>query len=132
MGRAQRSSTAKLVNPSFQCMPMGFAALYPSYALPILRIRCPGSRMFDFTPAELIAIALSHMVATVAALASLQFGNATGWPLARKSFFGKALVDALVHLPLVLPPVVVGYVLLVAPANNGANDGFLMEQYDIG
>src|SRR3546814_16309848 len=83
MGRAQRSSTAKLVNPSFQCMPMGFAALYPSYALPILRIRCPGSRMFDFTPAELTAIALSLKVATVAALASLPFGIATRWLLAR-------------------------------------------------
>src|SRR3546814_942533 len=72
---------------------MGFAALYPSYALPILRIRCPGSLMFDFTPAELTAIALSLKVATVAALASLPFGIATGWLLARKRFFGKALVD---------------------------------------
>src|SRR3546814_16187003 len=132
MGRAQRSSTAKLFNPSFQFMPMGFAALYPSYALPILRIRCPGSRMFDFTSAELTAIALSLKVATVAALASLPFGIATGWLLARKRFFGKALVDALVHLPLVLPPVVVGYVLLVALGNNGVIGGFLMEQFGIG
>src|SRR3546814_5634468 len=132
MGRAQRSSTAKLVNPSFQCMPMGFAALYPSYALPILRIRCPGSRMFDFTPAELTAIALSLKVATVAALASLPFGIATVWLLARKRFFGKALVDALVHLTLVLPPVVVGYVLLVAMGNNGVTGGFLMVQFDLG
>src|SRR3546814_4817775 len=98
MGRAQR-------NPSACIGTMGFAALYPSYALPILRIRCPGSRMFDFSPADLTAIALSLKVATVAALASLPLGTAPGWLLARKHFFGKAMVDALVHLPLVLPPV---------------------------
>lgn len=66
-----------------------------------------------FTPAELSAIALSLKVAAVAALASLPFGIALGWLLARKRFPGKLLVDALVHLPLVLPPVVVGYLLLV-------------------
>ena len=69
--------------------------------------------MPSFSDAELVAIVLSLKVATVAALASLPFGIATGWLLARKRFFGKALLDALVHLPLVLPPVVVGYVLLV-------------------
>ncbi len=66
-----------------------------------------------FTPAELTAIALSLKVALVAALASLPFAIALGWLLARRRFPGKLLVDALVHLPLVLPPVVVGYLLLV-------------------
>ena len=66
-----------------------------------------------FSDAELLAIGLSLKVASVAALASLPLGIAMGWLLARKRFFGKALVDALVHLPLVLPPVVVGYALLV-------------------
>ena len=66
-----------------------------------------------FTADELTAIALSLKVASVAALASLPFGVALGWLLARKRFFGKSLIDALVHLPLVLPPVVVGYALLV-------------------
>ncbi|GAB3315940.1 molybdate ABC transporter permease subunit [Luteimonas notoginsengisoli] len=88
--------------------------------------------MFDFTPAELTAIALSLKVATVAALASLPLGIATGWLLARKRFFGKALVDALVHLPLVLPPVVVGYVLLVALGNNGVIGSLLMQHFGIG
>src|SRR5690606_28426588 len=69
--------------------------------------------MQPFSDAELVAIWLSLKVASVAALASLPFGIAVGWLLARKRFFGKALVDALVHLPLVLPPVVVGYLLLV-------------------
>lgn len=73
-----------------------------------------------FTPAELSAIALSLKVAAVAALASLPFGIALGWLLARKRFPGKLLVDALVHLPLVLPPVVVGYLLLVGFGAQGA------------
>ena len=66
-----------------------------------------------FSPAELTAIALSLKVAMVASIASLPFAIALGWLLARKRFPGKLLVDALVHLPLVLPPVVVGYLLLV-------------------
>ena len=87
--------------------------------------------MFDFTPAELTAIALSLKVATVAALASLPFGIAMGWLLARKRFFGKALIDALVHLPLVLPPVVVGYALLVMLGNHGVIGGFLAQHFGI-
>ncbi|MGV8931455.1 MAG: molybdate ABC transporter permease subunit [Luteimonas sp.] len=87
--------------------------------------------MLAFTPAETTAIALSLKVATVAALASLPFGIAMGWLLARKRFFGKALVDALVHMPLVLPPVVVGYALLVMLGNNGVIGAFLAEHFGI-
>ena len=68
---------------------------------------------------ELAVIGLSLKVATVAVLASLPFGIAMGWLLARKRFPGKALLDALVHLPLVLPPVVIGYMLLVGFGNQG-------------
>lgn len=67
-----------------------------------------------FSPAELTAIALSLKVAAVAAICSLPFGIALGWLLARKRFPGKLLLDTVLHLPLVLPPVVTGYVLLVA------------------
>jgi molybdate transport system permease protein len=49
-------------------------------------------------------------------------GIALGWLLARKDFAGKSLVDALVHLPLVLPPVVVGYLLLVTLGKRGLID----------
>ena len=69
--------------------------------------------MPEFTPAEATAILLSLKVASVAALASLPFGIAIGWLLARRRFFGKSLLDALVHLPLVVPPVVVGWGLLM-------------------
>ena len=78
-----------------------------------------------FSPEETTAIALSVKVAVVAALASLPVGVAVAWLLARKRFPGKALLDALVHLPLVLPPVVVGYALLVWLGHNGALGRFL-------
>jgi len=81
--------------------------------------------MAVFTAAEITAIALSLKVATVAALASLPFGIAMGWLLARRRFPGKPLLDALVHLPLVLPPVVVGYVLLIQFGNQGTVGKFL-------
>ena len=85
-----------------------------------------------FSPAELTAIALSLKVACVAALASLPPGIAVAWLLARRRFPGKALLDALVHLPLVLPPVVVGYALLVVFGHQGAVGAFLEEQLGIG
>ncbi len=75
--------------------------------------------MIQFTSAELTAITLSIKVATISGLASLPFGIALGWLLARRRFPGKALIDAVVHLPLVLPPVLVGYVLLVSFGNQG-------------
>lgn len=87
--------------------------------------------MFAFSDAELTAIRLSLKVAAVAALASLPFGIAMAWLLARKRFFGKALLDALVHLPLVLPPVVVGYALLVALGRNGVVGAWLQHRFGV-
>ncbi len=84
-----------------------------------------------FTPEETTAIALSLKVAIVASLASLPFGIGVGWLLARGRFFGKSLLDALVHLPLVLPPVVVGYALLVWLGHNGTAGRFLHETFGI-
>ncbi|MBJ6980294.1 MULTISPECIES: molybdate ABC transporter permease subunit [unclassified Luteimonas] len=84
-----------------------------------------------FSPAEVTAIALSLKVACVAALASLPPGIAVAWLLARRRFPGKALLDALVHLPLVLPPVVVGYALLVLFGRQGAVGAFLAEHLGI-
>lgn len=72
-----------------------------------------------FTADELTTIVLSIRVASVAALGSLPLAIAVGWLLARRRFPGKALLDAVVHLPLVLPPVVVGYVLLVGFGTQG-------------
>lgn len=64
------------------------------------------------TPEEVEAIMLSLKVALVATLASLPLGIWVAWLLARRDFFGKQLLNGLVHMPLILPPVVTGYVLL--------------------
>lgn len=75
--------------------------------------------MQALTPAELSAIAVSLKVAGVATLCALPIAFALAWLLARRSFPGKALVEALVNLPLVMPPVVTGYLLLLAFGRDG-------------
>ena len=73
----------------------------------------PPACKLDHTPQQRTAVALSLRIALVATVVALPFGIAIAYALARKNFWGKALVDALVHLPLVLPPVVTGYLLLI-------------------
>ncbi|QNH15815.1 molybdate ABC transporter permease subunit [Xanthomonas sp. GW] len=87
--------------------------------------------MFAFTPQELTAIALSVKVALVAALGSLPFGVACGWLLARRRFPGKALLDALLHLPLVMPPIVTGYALLIVFGTQGPVGAWLLEHLGV-
>ncbi len=87
--------------------------------------------MSIFTPQELTAIGLSLKVALVAALASLPPGIACGWLLARRRFPGKALFDALLHLPLVMPPVVTGYVLLMTLGTRGPIGRWLLEHFGV-
>ena len=72
-----------------------------------------------FTPDEITAIFLSLKVAIAATLASLPVAVLVAWLLARRDFFGKALLNGLVHLPLVLPPVVTGYLLLIGFGRRG-------------
>ncbi|WP_334194478.1 molybdate ABC transporter permease subunit [Pararhodobacter sp.] len=76
-------------------------------------------------PAEWQAIILSLKVAFWATLVSLPFGIAVAHLLARRDFAGKALVNGLVHLPLILPPVVTGYLLLVTFGVRGPVGGLL-------
>ncbi|GJE62386.1 molybdate ABC transporter permease subunit [Methylobacterium trifolii] len=83
--------------------------------------------MLDLTSGEWTAVALSLRVAGVATLASLVPGLAVAWLLARKRFFGHALVDGLVHLPLILPPVVTGYLLLLTFGRRGWAGAWLSE-----
>jgi molybdate transport system permease protein len=71
------------------------------------------------TAEEWVAVLLSLKVAGVAAFAALPAGIAVAWLLARTRFPGHAIVDALVHMPLVLPPVVTGYLLLILMGRNG-------------
>ncbi|SLN48364.1 Molybdenum transport system permease protein ModB [Roseovarius litorisediminis] len=76
---------------------------------------------------EWAALALSLKVSVWAVLLSLPLALAVAWLLARREFRGKALLSALVHLPLVLPPVVTGYLLLIVFGRNGAVGGFLAD-----
>jgi molybdate transport system permease protein len=87
--------------------------------------------MFDLTPDEWIAVALSLRIAIVATAAALPFGIAVAWVLARKDFWGKALLDGIVHLPLVLPPVVTGYLLLIWFGRRGVIGAFLADAFSI-
>ncbi|MBQ0213434.1 molybdate ABC transporter permease subunit [Proteus vulgaris] len=65
------------------------------------------------------AIILSLKVSTVAVIISLPFGIFMAWLLVRVRFPGKSLLDSIIHLPLVLPPVVVGYLLLISMGRRG-------------
>lgn len=78
-----------------------------------------------------MAIGLSLRVATIATLASLPLAIAMAWLLARRSFPGKTVLDGLVHLPLVLPPVVTGYVLLILFGRTGPIGAWLEAQFGI-
>ncbi|MBB5762308.1 molybdate transport system permease protein [Methylorubrum rhodesianum] len=78
-------------------------------------------------PDETTALLLSLRVATVATLASLPLGLLAAWLLARRRFPGHALLDGLVHLPLILPPVVTGYLLLLAFGRRGWFGAWLAE-----
>ncbi|MEE9211535.1 MAG: molybdate ABC transporter permease subunit [Phycisphaeraceae bacterium] len=84
-------------------------------------------RSLSLTPEEWSAVILSVKVALWCVLVTTVPGVAIGWVLARKRFWGLIMVDAVVHLPLVLPPVVVGYVLLVALGRRGVVGRFIYE-----
>jgi molybdate transport system permease protein len=87
--------------------------------------------MFDLSPQEWMAVALSLRIALVATLVSLPFGIAVATLLSRKEFWGKSLLDALVHLPLVLPPVVTGYLLLITFGRKAPIGAFLADHFGI-
>jgi molybdate transport system permease protein len=75
--------------------------------------------LLAFTPEEWTAIRLSLRVAFWAMLGSLPLGIAAAMLLARGRFWGKALLNVIVHLPLIMPPVVTGYILLLLFARKG-------------
>jgi molybdate transport system permease protein len=88
-------------------------------------------RLLNLSPEEWTAVMLSVRVATVAMLTSLPIGIAVAYVLARCKFPGKSLVDGIVLLPLILPPVVTGYLLLLTFGRRGLVGSFLAEQFGI-
>ena len=85
----------------------------------------------SLTPLEVEAILLSLRVAGWAVLVSLPLGIAVAWLLARHRFPGHAIVNGIVHLPLVLPPVVVGFVLLLLLGRQGPLGAWLDDWFGI-
>ncbi len=71
------------------------------------------------TEYEWSIIVLSLKIGAVAIIFSLPFGILCAWVLARKNFRGKTILDSIINLPLVLPPVVIGYLLLITMGRNG-------------
>jgi len=87
--------------------------------------------VFELSPQEWTAVQLSLRVAAVSTVVALPFGIAIATLLARKEFWGKALLDAMVLLPLVLPPVVTGYLLLITFGRRAPVGAFLADHFGI-
>jgi molybdate transport system permease protein len=87
--------------------------------------------MLGLSAEEWSALALSFKVAAWCTALGIVPAIGLGWLLARRDFFGKPLVDALIHLPLVLPPVVPGFLLLMVFGHQGVIGGWLFEHTGI-
>ena len=87
--------------------------------------------MFHLSADEIEAVRLSLRVAFWAMLWSLPFGLAAALVLARARFWGKSLLDGAIHLPLVMPPVVTGYILLLLFGRNGPLGRFFEDDLGI-
>ncbi|XKE90549.1 molybdate ABC transporter permease subunit [Thalassospira australica] len=83
------------------------------------------------TPAEIEALLLSLRISGVAVICALPFAILAAVLLAQARFPGRILLDALVHLPLILPPVVMGYLLLISFGTRAPLGAWLLETFDI-
>jgi molybdate transport system permease protein len=87
--------------------------------------------MWEISEQEMVALMLSLKIASWSTLLSCPPAIITGWFLARFNFTGKTLVDGLIHLPLVLPPIVPGYILLILFGLNGFIGRWLHDNFGI-
>ena len=87
--------------------------------------------MSYFSNQEWTAIVLSLRIAVIATLVALPLGILVAWLLARTRFWGQSLLDGLAHLPLVLPPVVTGYLLLLLFGRRGPVGSFLFDAFGV-
>ena len=83
------------------------------------------------TPAEVAALSLSIKVALLSLVITFPLGLLVGWLLAKRAFPGKALLNTLVMCPLVLPPIVSGYLLLILLGRQGIIGGFIHQVFGI-
>ena len=84
--------------------------------------------MTDF---EISALLLSIKIGILSTILILVPGIFMGWVLAKKNFFGKTIVDSFIHLPLVIPPIGIGYILLIIFGKNSFLGNFLFENFNI-
>ena len=87
--------------------------------------------MLQITPEEWVAILLTLRIAIVATIVALPFGIFVAFALARWEFPGKTLINGIIHLPLVLPPVVTGYLLLLTFGRRGVIGAYLAQHFNI-
>src|SRR5712672_4757953 len=87
--------------------------------------------LLNLSPEEWTAVRLSIRVATVAMLTSLPVGIAVAYLLVRGRFPGKSILNGIVLLPLILPPVVTGYLLLLSFGRRGPIGAFLDDHFGI-
>lgn len=87
--------------------------------------------MLELSASEYAALSLSLRVALWTVAVSLPLAIAVAWLLARSRFPGKSLINTIVHLPLVLPPVVTGYLLLIVFGRKGLIGEFLEQTFGI-
>jgi molybdate transport system permease protein len=85
--------------------------------------------VFTLSGEDWKAVELSLRVSVLAVFLSLPFGLGLGWVLARKHFWGKSVVETLINMPLVLPPVVTGYVLLILLGKRGWIGSWLFQSF---
>lgn len=83
------------------------------------------------TELEYQALVLSLKVGAYAVVWLIPMGVALAWLLSRKEFIGKSILDSLIHLPLVLPPVVIGYLLLISLGRQGVLGNWLFEHFGL-
>lgn len=87
--------------------------------------------MTGLSEAEVQALLLSLKIASIAVIVALPFAVMSAWLLVRGRFPGRVVLDALVHLPLVLPPVIIGYLLLVSLGTRAPLGAWLAETFNI-
>lgn len=83
------------------------------------------------TELEYQALMLSLKVGAYTVVWLIPLGVALAWLLSRKEFIGKSILDSLIHLPLVLPPVVIGYLLLISLGRQGVLGNWLFEHFGL-
>lgn len=100
-------------------------------AIKLLEVNYRNLELLDFNDTEIQAIVLSVKVAIYCSLISLPIALWLGYKMARHNFYGKSIIESIIHLPLVMPPVTTGYLLLLLLGSNSFVGQFLFNHFGI-